>query len=90
MFAMPYLPLKPGDTILSTKDIVNDGSFPNVEENALLVQSGTRGVVIEQGHLEDNEAKIVYLVKFEDINNPAELGPPIGCWPEDITMIPDA
>ena len=81
---------KIGDTIRSSEDIYNDGSFPNVAEDALLVSEGTRGVVIDEGYLEEDETKILYLVKFEDRENPADLGPPIGCWPEDITPIEDS
>ena len=81
--------LKPGDTILATHDIFNDGSFPNAAENALLVSAGARGMVIEEGHLEEDESQIIYLVKFEMPDNPAELGPPIGCWPTDIQLLPE-
>lgn len=81
--------LQPGDTILASRDIHNDGSFPERAENELLVRAGTRGVVINFGHLEHNEAQEVFLVKFESDAEGAELGPPIGCWPDDIEVIPD-
>ena len=84
----PYL-LKIGDTILAAQDILNDGSFPTAEENEVLVPKGSKGMIIDEGHLEDDESRIVYLVKFECHDNPAELGPPIGCWPEDIEPIPE-
>ena len=87
---MSHYNLEPGDTILANKDIFNDGSFPEAPENELLVQSGTRGVVINQGHLEHNENQEVYLVKFEMGGTSDELGPPIGCWPEDIKPIIEA
>ncbi|WP_317929953.1 nitrogen fixation protein NifZ [Halioxenophilus sp. WMMB6] len=86
---MPQYQLQPGDTILATRDIHNDGSFPDYEEDALLVKAGTRGVVINFGHLEENEDQEVFLVKFENAADGTELGPPIGCWPEDIEVIPD-
>ena len=86
---MPYLTLKPGDSIISTHNIVNDGSFPQALEDEVLVPEGSRGVIIDQGHLQDDESKIVYLVKFETIEDKAVLGPPIGCWPEDIRLIPE-
>lgn len=79
--------LVPGDTILANKDIFNDGSFPESPENALLVKSGTRGVIINHGHLEHNQDRQVFLVKFEQDKQSAGLGPPIGCWPEDIRPI---
>lgn len=81
--------LKIGDTILATHDILNDGSFPEAEENEILVPKGSRGVIIEEGYLEEDETKALFLVKFECHDNPAELGPPIGCWPEDISPLPD-
>ena len=87
---MPQYQLQPGDAIFATKDIINDGSFPEYGENELLVKAGTRGVVINFGHLEANEDQEVFLVKFEADANGAELGPPIGCWPEDIDVIPDS
>lgn len=84
---MPNYDLNPGDTIFANIDIFNDGSFPNSPDNSLLVKSGTRGVIINQGHLEHNEEKEVFLVKFEQGSASDELGPPIGCWPEDIRPI---
>ena len=86
---MSYYQLQPGDAIVAARDIINDGSFPEYEEDALLVRAGTRGVVINFGHLEENEDQEVFLVKFENDAQGAELGPPIGCWPEDIELMPD-
>jgi nitrogen fixation protein NifZ len=84
---MPNYDLVPGDTILANNDIFNDGSFPESPDNSLLVKSGTRGVIINHGHLEHNESRQVFLVKFEQGDKTDELGPPIGCWPEDIRPI---
>ncbi len=88
---MINIQLQPGDTVLASKDIFNDGSFPDTEESQLLVKSGTRGVIINQGYLEENENREVFLVKFEfeSESTTNELGPPIGCWPEDIRAIAD-
>ena len=86
---MPKYQLQVGDAITAKHDILNDGSFPEYEENELIIKAGTRGVVINFGHLEDNEDQEVFLVKFEASDESAELGPPIGCWPEDIEVIPD-
>ncbi|GAB2190317.1 hypothetical protein MAH1_19250 [Sessilibacter sp. MAH1] len=85
---MPYM-LQPGDTIFATKDILNDGSFPEKAEEELLVSKGTRGVIVNFGHLEENEDQEIFLVQFEKGNESAELGPPIGCWPEDIEIVGD-
>ncbi len=83
---MPYL-LQPGDTIFATNDILNDGSFPDYEENELIVNQGTRGVIINFGHLEENEDQEIFLVKFE--TDTEDLGPPVGCWPQDIQIVAD-
>ena len=74
--------IEPGDMVFSNTVILNDGSVPDIPENAPLAQPGTRGVLLNTGHLEDQPDTILYLVRFEDQNN--ELGPPIGCWPEEI------
>ena len=87
---MNMLRLKTGDTIIAARDILNDGSFPEAEEDEILVPGGSRGVIIDEGYLEDNESQTVYLVKFECHDDPAALGPPIGCWPEDISPLPDS
>lgn len=79
--------LQPGDTIYSARDIYNDGSFPDYGEEALLVQAGSRGVVINIGHLEAAPEREVFLVRFEQPGSDA-LGPQIGCWPEDISELP--
>ena len=76
--------LQSGDTIYAREDIFNDGSFPSHAGNALLVRSGTRGVIINCGHLEENERQQIYLVQFEDPGNNNDLGMVVGCWPEDI------
>lgn len=86
---MPKYQLQIGDAIIATHDILNDGSFPEYDDNELIVKQGTRGVVINFGHLEENEDQEVFLVKFETGEESAELGPPIGCWPDDIEVIPD-
>lgn len=83
---MPRYQLQPGDAIIASRDILNDGSFPELEENELIVKSGTRGVLINFGHLEDNEEQEVFLVKFETGQESSALGPPVGCWPEDIQV----
>lgn len=77
-------PMLPGDIVFAACDIYNDGSFPDREMNELLVASGTRGIVLNQGHLEDNENQEVFLVQFQIGSGLDELTPPIGCWPDDL------
>jgi len=78
--------LQPGDIIYAATDILNDGSVPDMPEGQLIAASGSRGVLINTGHLEEDETKSIYLVRFEDANS--ELSPPIGCWPQELTVQP--
>lgn len=75
--------LQPGDIIFAATDILNDGSVPDMNEGELIATTGSRGVLINFGHLEEDESQQIYLVRFED--NRKELLPPVGCWPEELT-----
>lgn len=77
--------LQPGDIIFAATDIVNDGSMPEMAEGDLIAAAGCRGVLINTGHLEENEEQDVYLVRFEDAGK--KLLPPVGCWPEELTHL---
>lgn len=79
--------LGPGDLVYAASHIYNDGGIPGVPDQALLAAPGTRGVIVETGHLEEVPERMIYLVRFE--NEALELGPPTGCWPEELstTMI---
>ncbi|MES9965634.1 MAG: nitrogen fixation protein NifZ [Sedimenticola sp.] len=74
--------LQPGDVVFADSHIYNDGGIPEVPEDKLLAEPGTRGVIVETGHLEEAPERKVYLVRFED--NELNLGPPTGCWPEEL------
>jgi len=78
--------LQPGDMIYAARDIFNDGSIPDMDAGARIASSGCRGVLINTGHLEENENQAVYLVRFEDGEG---LTAAIGCWPEDLTAADD-
>lgn len=78
--------LEPGDMVFAATDIINDGSVPEVSEGALFASAGTRGVLINTGHLEDQPSQVLFLVRFE--NDQHELGPPVGCWPEELIEMP--
>jgi nitrogen fixation protein NifZ len=84
--AMTIEQLQPGDMIYAATDILNDGSVPDMPEGELIASSGCRGVLINTGHLEEDEDQSIYLVRFEDGNN--DLSPPIGCWPEELSAQP--
>lgn len=73
-------------TDLFNDDLTEDGSsvIPDVEPNALLAATGTRGVVVNVGHVAEQPKQAIYLVRFETGPERA-LGAPIGCMPEELT-----
>lgn len=74
--------LEDGDMVYAAVAFYNDGSFPGLPEDALMVAEGTRGVIVRKGHLEDQPDVTLFQVRFEDADK--NLGPPIGCWPDEI------
>lgn len=78
--------LQPGDMVFATTDIYNDGSVPDFPEKTQFATIGTRGVLVNTGHLEEQPAKTLFLVRFE--NADLELGPPIGCWADELSESP--
>lgn len=85
---MSLYEIQPGDVVYAAHPIHNDGSIPGVAEDLLLADQGTRGVVVNVGHVEFNEDSIVFLVRFEAGKESAELGPAVGCWPDDLSLNP--
>jgi len=77
---------QPDDIVFSNAEIRNDGSFPELHEDALIAAEGTRGVVINEGHLEEFPDKTLYLVRFDGAKD--VLGPAVGVWPEELTQEP--
>ncbi|HET7542572.1 MAG TPA: nitrogen fixation protein NifZ [Polyangiaceae bacterium] len=73
-----------GDMVFAREALHNDGGIPDAEAQALLAPSGTRGVVVRVGHVEADPRQTLYLVAFEGADG--ELGPPIGCLPEELTQ----
>lgn len=74
--------LEEGDIVYAAIDMYNDGGIENVELDTLLAPQGARGVIVRKGHLEENENRSVFLVRFEDAEK--NLGLPIGCWAEEL------
>lgn len=74
--------LEEGDVVYAATAIYNDGGLPDLAEDALLAEAGARGVIVRKGHLEADESRSVFLVRFEDAQN--NLGPPIGCYVEEL------
>jgi nitrogen fixation protein NifZ len=75
--------LQNGDAVYAAATIVNDGTVPHVDKDAVFAQPGTLGMLINTGHLEDNPSQALYLVSFENENG--ELGPPVTCLPEELS-----
>jgi nitrogen fixation protein NifZ len=73
-----------GDMVFSRIDLRNDGSIPDLPEDAPLAGSGARGVVVRVGSLERQPEIDVYLVQFEDAEG--VLGPPVGCFADELTQ----
>lgn len=78
--------LQNGDAVYAAFAIINDGSVPDAAAEERFAEAGTRGMLINRGHLEEDPARELYLVAFE--NSAGELGPPVGCWPEELACEP--
>ncbi|MGD7036738.1 nitrogen fixation protein NifZ [Methylotuvimicrobium buryatense] len=76
--------LEIGDVVYAAKDITDDGSMPDCSEGQVLASSGSRGVIVMKGHIEETPQQAVFLVRFEDES--LTLGRPIGCWAEDLSI----
>ena len=75
-----------GDIVFAREDILNEeeSAIPGLAPNALLAPAGRRGVVVSYGHAEADPRQSIYLVRFEQ--GEGEMGPPIGCLPEELTQ----
>jgi nitrogen fixation protein NifZ len=76
--------LEPGDLAYAAAPIINDGGIPDLPPDAMIAAPGTRGVIVRIGHLEEAPDRTLYLVRFEQGPDRA-LGPPTGCWAEELT-----
>ena len=73
----PRLPKYPwGQRVRCLIDLVNDGSYPNAPEDALLAAAGTLGEIVQVGAHVDTSTP-VYLVEFDEKYV-------IGCLEEEI------
>lgn len=75
-----------GDVVYAAHTIIDDGSMPESAEGEVLAEEGARGVIVMKGYVEEDPARSVFLVRFED--KELNLGRPIGCWSEDL-MVPE-
>lgn len=68
-----------GQPVVAMIDLINDGSHPKVETDALLVACGTQGEIVNSGiHQESNTP--VYMVEFPD-------GKVVGCLEEELGAV---
>lgn len=65
-----------GQPVVALIDLLNDGSHPKAEPDALLVASGTQGEVVQTGMHEESNTP-VYIVEFAG-------GEVIGCLENEI------
>ncbi|MDP3743786.1 MAG: nitrogen fixation protein NifZ [Methylotenera sp.] len=73
-----------GQTISSQTDITNDGSYPDAPVDALLVEQGMQGEIVNVGNIEETGAPI-YLVEFRQKNG--QPGKVVGVLEEEIALI---
>lgn len=80
-----------GDLVFAAVDLFNEpleetgeSGIPGIEVGSLLAAAGTRGVVVNVGHVEAMPEEAIYLVRFES-GPDGNLGEPIGCLPEELT-----
>ncbi|MDZ4254296.1 MAG: nitrogen fixation protein NifZ [Sulfuritalea sp.] len=79
-----------GDIVYCRELLHNDGGIPGVAADAILATPGRRGVVVNQGQVEADPNQAIYLVRFEGeggaLGTRGDLGPPVGCLPEELTQ----
>ncbi len=65
-----------GQRVQAAADLINDGSYPEQPADALLVQNGEAGEVVQVGHHNDS-GTIVYMVEFA-------LNRIVGCFEQEL------
>jgi nitrogen fixation protein NifZ len=68
-----------GQRVQASHDLVNDGSYPDREPEALLVRAGENGEIVQVGRHEESNTP-VYLVEFSP-------GRVVGCLEEEIAPL---
>ncbi|MFA5985594.1 MAG: nitrogen fixation protein NifZ [Methylococcaceae bacterium] len=67
-----------GQRVFAEIDLINDGSYPDYPQEAVLVSAGSQGEIINVGHHHDANVPI-YLVEFTS-------GHVVGCLEEEIRL----
>lgn len=68
-----------GQRVTASRDLFNDGSYPGIEPDVLLVERGTGGDVVQVG-VHEESATPVYMVEFQGDRV-------VGCLEEEIDLI---
>lgn len=68
-----------GQRVAAAQDLYNDGSFPDVPADGLLVRAGDPGEIVNVGTHTEAQAPI-YLVEFNQRHV-------VGCWEEEIVPL---
>ena len=71
-----------GQRVVAGIDLINDGTYPELEENALIVAQGTMGEVVQIGRHADSDTP-VYIVEFASANQSNRV---VGCLEEEICL----
>ncbi len=66
-----------GQLVLALVDMLNDGTYPDMPDDAVLVAQGAEGEIVQVGHHEEGNQP-VYMVEFD--------GKVIGCLEEEIML----
>lgn len=72
-----------GQRVAATVDLVNDGSYPDVPADALLVSAGGAGEIVQIGQHVDANIPI-YLVEFMSAEGKSRV---IGCLEEELERV---
>jgi nitrogen fixation protein NifZ len=85
-----------GDRVFAAQDLFNDpleetgeSALPGFKPGDLLAPAGTRGMVVNVGHVEAVPEDEIYLVSFETGPN-GSLAEPIGCLAGELSHQPVA
>lgn len=71
-----------GQRVVAGIDLINDGTYPECEENALLVAQGTTGEVVQIGRHAESDTP-VYIVEFVSAGQGNRV---VGCLEEEICL----
>ena len=80
-----------GDMVFAAQDLYNEAleesgesAIPGLAPEALLAVAGTRGVIVNVGHVKEMPDEEIYLVRFE-MDGEGALGEPVGCLTDELS-----